>query len=936
MSGGKNGSTTLESLTFIEQLWRDYRAGNDVPPDWKEYFDRWRFVEAPNGNGVPGSGPGFFQGLSGEAVDSGNGKQHEAEAAAPRSQVVAPPEEKAAEREPSDEQPAEHAPLVSNRRLRAAYRRWGHLASKLDPLARERPHTPQLIALESLNGDAEQVAKLRKIYCGTVGYQFMHLEDPQARRWLARQIETVLQRPLGRREQLRILNRLTAAEGFEQFTRKKYVGAKTFSLAGSESLIPLLDAAIEQSANGGVYEIVLAMAHRGRLNVLINILGQRAQEIFRELEDQEGGRRPSSGDVRYHLGYSNDWLSQNGDRIHLSLSFNPSHLEFVNPVALGRLRAKQQRAGDVRRKRGMTVLLHGDAAFIGEGVVQESLNMAELPGYGTGGTLHVVIDNQLGFTTDPSEARSTTYSSDIALAFGAPVFHVNGDDAESVVRVAKLAVDYRQKFGRDVVIDLHCFRRWGHNESDEPSFTQPRMYRLIESHKSVREQYAAALTAGGRIAEGYGRQLQEKYAARLQTELEAAGRTRSRPRTPSLGGVWSGYVGGPVPEADQPRTAVEGKKLREWLAKLITVPEGFHLHPKLEQGLARRQEMIDLKRPLDWATCELLALGSLSMEGRPVRLSGQDCERGTFSQRHAVWHDTETGAKHMPVAHLGQNQAPIEVLNSPLAEAGVLGFEYGYSLDYPEALVAWEAQFGDFWNAAQVIFDQFVASAEDKWARLSGLVMLLPHGFEGQGPEHSSARLERFLVSAANDNYQVIVPSTPAQYFHCLRRQVLRRWRKPLVILTPKSLLRHHEVVSAWDDLEESGFQPVLIDAPREGKIRRVLLCTGKLYYDLAKAREELNRRDVALVRIEQLYPLPTAAIQSALAPFATNVDVLWCQEEPANMGAFHYLQSVWPQIAPERGPLVGITRPASASPATGSHAVHRSEQQSLLTQALE
>jgi 2-oxoglutarate dehydrogenase E1 component len=516
------------------------------------------------------------------------------------------------------------------------------------------------------------------------------------------------------------------------------------------------------------------------------------------------------------------------------------------------------------------------------------------------------------------------------------VFHVNGDDPEAVVRVARLAVEFRQQFGRDVVIDLFCFRRWGHNESDEPSFTQPQMYASVESHPSVRAIYAQRLVESGRLSSSYAEELQKKYAARLHTELGAAGRTRSRPRTPSLGGVWSGYVGGPEPEGDEPNTAVAGDKLRAWLEKLITVPGGFHLHSKLAQGLARRQEMLAGQRPLDWATCELLALASLVIDGRPVRLTGQDTARGTFSQRHAVWHDVEKRATYMPLANLAPTQAPIEVINSPLSEAGALGFEYGYSLDYPEALVAWEAQFGDFWNAAQVIFDQFVASAEDKWSRLSGLVLLLPHGFEGQGPEHSSARLERFLVSAAGDNCQVVVPSTPAQYFHCLRRQVLRRWRKPLVILTPKSLLRHHEVVSAWEDLEAGAFQPVLPDSRAiSTEIRKVVLCMGKLYYDLDRARQEQGLGDVALIRIEQFYPLPVSALKKALQ-FSSDVPIVWCQEEPANMGALQYMQSRWHEIAPSGPPLAVVSRPPSASPATGSHAVHRSEQQQLLSEALQ
>jgi 2-oxoglutarate dehydrogenase E1 component len=908
-----------DSLRFIEELWRE-RGGEpkSLPADWRAFFDRWDFAASPDaGNGVPQS-TGFFAAQA--ARENGNGAATPvAKAKPPQPAVVA-----AATRDPQEQE------------LSEAYRNWGHLAATLDPLGRPRPAAPQL-AIELPEGEShELVRRLRAIYCGTVGYQYAHLENPAQRHWLQSRIERRVHRRMSRSGQLRILNRLTAASGFEQFVRKKYVGAKTFSLAGSEGLLPLLDAAIERAAGLGVLEVVLAMAHRGRLNVLVNILGQRPQEIFRELEDQETDRRTTSGDVRYHLGYSTDWLSQRGDRIHVSLSFNPSHLEYVNPVALGRMRAKQERAGDTGRHRGLAVLLHGDASFIGEGVVQESLNLARLPGYETGGTLHVVINNQLGFTTDPREARSTTYASDIALAFGAPVFHVNGDDAEAVVRVARLAVDFRQRFQRDAVIDLVCFRRWGHNEADEPAFTQPEMYRLIQSHPSSRDLYAKKLVESGRITAREAERLAARYGERLQSEHEAAGHTRSSPRTSSLGGVWSGFVGGLEPADDSPDTAVPKEKLQELLGKLIAVPDGFHLHPKLAQGLARRQEMIGGQKPLDWATCELLALASLAVEGRPVRLTGQDTARGTFSQRHAVWHDVENGKTYMPLAHLAAGQATVEVINSPLCEAATLGFEYGFSLDYPEALVAWEAQFGDFWNAAQVIFDQFLASAEDKWSRLSGLVLLLPHGYEGQGPEHSSARLERFLVSAASDNIQVVVPSTPAHYFHCLRRQVLRRWRKPLVVLTPKSLLRHHDVVSPWDELASGGFQPLLPDPkPPARSASRVILCTGKLYYELSKAREERGREDVTLVRIEQFYPFPTKGLVAALENVPATTPLVWCQEEPANMGAWRYLQALWSTVQPARPPLAGITRPESASPATGSHTAHRAEQQTLIAQAL-
>ena len=933
-----------ENLQFLEDLWEAKQDHTDgLAAQWSDFFHRWQFdTPEPNGDQGPKDGDNAesAETLAGTAVAAEcSAKVHEPAAADSRA---------------TEARPGTSSLALKVYRLIQAYRARGHLAAQLDPLARPRPAVSELAASFFRIGPADLdsevpnlgrsgrvslaqlIEELRTCYCSTVGYQFMHLE-PQPLRWLVRQIERQRAARLSKKMQRRILSRLVAAHGFEQFVRKRYVGAKTFSLAGSETLLPLLDVLVEQAADAGVFEIVLGMAHRGRLNVLVNILGQRPRDIFRELEDVDAAQHHGSGDVRYHLGYSTDWLSQEGDRIHVSLSFNPSHLEFVNPVALGRMRAKQQRAGDASRKTGMTVLLHGDAAFIGEGVAQETLNLSQLTGYSTGGTIHVVIDNQLGFTTDPQEGRSTPYSSDIALAFQAPVFHVNGDDPEAAGRVARLAVRYRQRFGSDVVINLHCFRRWGHNEADEPAFTQPQMYRLIEAHAATAESYGTQLREAGRVPGELPARLATRYTARLQSELAAASRTRSTPRTPSLDGVWTGYVGGAEPADDRPVTSVPAGQLQELLAKLLRVPEGFHVHAKLAKGLANREEMLAGKRALDWATCEILAIGSLAVEGRPVRLTGQDTARGTFSQRHAVWHDAHTGATYMPVGNLSPNQAPVEIVNSPLCETAALGFEYGYSLDYPEALVAWEAQFGDFWNAAQVIFDQFVASAEDKWSRLSGLVMLLPHGFEGQGPEHSSARLERFLTQAANNNYQVVVPSTPAQYFHCLRRQVLRRWRKPLIILTPKSLLRHHQVVSRWEDLEAGAFQPILASpAAATQTCDRVLLSMGKFYYELAQAQKEKGRSNVSLVRIEQFYPFPAYALQQALAPCAPDTEILWCQEEPANMGAWRYMQAIWAEVAPTRPPLVGVTRRESASPATGSHAAHRREQQALIQRAFE
>jgi 2-oxoglutarate dehydrogenase E1 component len=920
------------NVEYVERLWQVFHSQPEaLPPHWRDYFESMSADDetSPSPARCPFAPRSIFD-PAGAGRPSANGAP--AAVAADRKQ---------------------HRVSL----LIEAYRRWGHLAARLDPLERERPEPAELslefhgldeadlrqkFAAGDLPGPelrllGDIVEQLRRTYCGAIGWQFTHVDDADTRRWLTQQIEQSPDAGIGDDPDLqsRMLHCLTAADVFEHFVRKKYVGSKTFSLAGAESLIPLLDVAIEQAAESGVLEIVLGMTHRGRLNVLSNILGKRPQEIFREFEDNDAPFCRGRGDVRYHLGYSSDCQTRRGDRVHVSLCFNPSHLEFVNPVALGRTRAKQQRADDHERRHAMTVLIHGDAGFAGEGIVQESFNLARLADYTVGGTLHVVVNNQLGFTTPPEEGRSTTYPTDIACGLSAPVFHVHGEDLDAVVRVTRLAMEYRRRFQRDVVIDLYGYRRWGHNEMDEPSFTQPDMYRRIEEQPGVRELYVRRLVDAGVLRREHADGLAKEQRARLEVEFEAAENSRASVRSQSLGGVWTGLFGGLEPDEDEPETAVAEETLHDLLRALINVPEGFHLHRKLEQGLKRRREMIEGDRPIDWSAAEALALASLSVEGRPVRLSGQDTVRGAFSQRHAVWHDTETGETYMPLAHLAEDQAPVKIVNSPLCEAGAMGYEYGFSLDYPEALVAWEAQFGDFWNAAQVIFDQFVTSAEDKWSRLSGLVLMLPHGFEGQGPEHSSARLERLLLSCAEHNLQVVVPSTPAQLFHCLRRQVLRRWRKPLAMLTPKSLLRHRLVVSPWDDLAGGRFQRVLPDdAQRAADANRLLLCCGKVYYDLLKAREERQRQDIAIARIEQFYPFPRAPLQKLLEPLSDETTVYWVQEEPANMGAWQFLKLRWEEVTREK-PLRRVSRPASASPASGSHAAHKLEQQEIIDRAL-
>jgi 2-oxoglutarate dehydrogenase E1 component len=748
---------------------------------------------------------------------------------------------------------------------------------------------------------------------------------------------------LAREEQIRIFTRLTDAVAFEEFIRKKFVGAKSFSLEGCESLIPLLDLAIEKAAEQGIKEIVLGMAHRGRLNVLANVLGKSPRQIFREFADDPKMFR-GHGDVKYHLGFSNDWTAAKGQRVHLSLCFNPSHLEFVNPVALGRVRAKQDRfqadQGVADVGPCLALLIHGDASFAGQGVIQETLNLSQLAGYSVGGTVHVIVNNLIGFTTSPAEGRSCTYASDVARMLQVPVFHVNGEDPEAVAQVVRLAMDFRQTFHRDVFIDMFGYRRLGHNEGDEPSFTQPVLYRAIQRRKSVREGYLDhLLNLGGLTREEAGEIARQRHEA-LERELSQAQDETYRPpaeKVAAVQGVWTRghYIGGPEKDAPDTATGVDQKRLAELLLKQTELPENFRPHPKIKKFLESRRQMAAGAEPLDWAAAEALAFASISADGFRVRLSGQDSARGTFSQRHAILYDYESGDPFIPLRHLGGKQAPVDIINSPLSETGVLGFDYGYSLDCPDGLICWEAQYGDFVNAAQVIVDQFITSAEDKWNRLSGVVLLLPHGFEGQGPEHSSARLERFLNLAAMDNIQVVCPTTPAQYFHCLRRQVLRPWRKPLIVMTPKSLLREARAVSTLQDCAVGEFQRVIADSLGDPQqIRRILLCSGKIFYELRQHRESLQRQDVAILRLEQLYPLNEPLLQSALAPYVAGTPVWWVQEDPENMGAWRFLRVRFGDTLFGRFPFGGIRRPPSPSPATGSARIHKKDQKYLIAQA--
>jgi 2-oxoglutarate dehydrogenase E1 component len=783
----------------------------------------------------------------------------------------------------------------------------------------------------------EIVARLQSTYCRSIGVEYMHIDDPEPRWWLRDEMEASGNRiQLDRDHQIRILTCLTDAVIFEEFLHKKFQGAKSFSLEGAESLIPLLDVAIDGASAQGIDEIVLAMPHRGRLNVLANILGKSPQQIFSEFQDGAPELNIGGGDVKYHLGYSTDRRTSSDRTVHLTLCFNPSHLEFVNPVALGRMRAKQDRVGDAEGKRGLAILLHGDASFIGQGVTQETLNMSELPGYSVGGAIHVIVNNQIGFTTSPEEGRSSEYATSVARCLQIPIFHVNGEDPEAVAQVVHLALGFRKRFRRDVVIDMYCYRRRGHNEGDDPSFTQPLLYKVIQSRPSVRENYLQHLMKLGEVTQEEADGIAAIRHERLETAFNEVRVHDRQARPDTLGSIWRGLRGGRDDSVPDVPTTIARDRLLALLERLTTFPRDFRVHPRLERLLGTRRLMARGEQPLDWGTAELLALGSIAVDGHPIRLSGQDTQRGTFSQRHAILHDYDNDTRFSPLEHLEPGQAKVEIWNSPLSEIGVVGFEYGYSLDAPNSLVIWEAQFGDFANVAQVIIDQFITSAEDKWRRLSGLVLLLPHGFEGMGPEHSSARLERFLTLAAEDNIQVVQPSTPAQHFHCLRRQVLRPWRKPLIVLTPKSLLRLPEATSTLEECAEGHFRKILPDH-RIGpsSTSRILLVSGKLYYELVRERAARNRDDVAIIRVEQLYPFPRAELGEALSRYPSDTPLRWVQDEPENMGAWRFVRIQFGERAFGRFPLEGIMRPESASPATGSLSSHRFEQKRLIDEAL-
>jgi len=846
-----------------------------------------------------------------------------------------------------------------------AYRIRGHLEADLDPLGlvRQAPHReldpatygfaeadwdrPILIFGSLALGEAatlrQIMERLRKTYCGKIGVEFMHISDPDQKAWIQERIEHIENHTeftvIGRKM---ILERVGEAEGLERYLHVKFVGTKRFGLDGGESLIPGIEQILKRGGQLGVKEVMIGMPHRGRLNTLVHVMHKSYTALFSEFQGRSSQPEEmrGSGDVKYHLGASAD-REFDGNVIHLSLSPNPSHLEAVNPVVLGKARAKEDQRGDTERSQVMCILMHGDAAFAGQGLVAESLDLSDLAGYRIGGTIHFIVNNQIGFTTLPTESRSGPYCTEVAKIVQAPILHVNGDDPEAVVHVARIATEFRQHFKRDIVIDMFCYRRHGHNEGDEPMFTQPLMYKEIGAHPSVKEVYAAALEAEGVVTAEEVAAMDAALREKLDKALEAAANYKPN-KADWLEGKWAGFTVAPGEEDRKGVTAVDLDRLKAVGQAISEPPKNFDLNRKITRQLQEKRKTIDTGENIDWATGEALAFGTLLSEGTPVRLSGQDSGRGTFSQRHSVLVDQASEAKYIPLNHVADGQAHLEVIDSPLNEAGVLGFEYGYSLAEPNALVLWEAQFGDFANGAQVIIDQFICSGESKWLRMSGLVMLLPHGYEGQGPEHSSARLERYLQLSAEDNWQVVNPTTPANYFHALRRQMRRTFRKPLVVMTPKSLLRHKDCVSTLADFGPgSSFRRILTETDQlvdGAKVRRVVLCSGKVYFDLVAERRKRKIDDIAILRIEQLYPFPFTRLGGRLAQYP-NADVVWCQEEPENMGAWHFvdrrIERALASIETRAKRPLYIGRAEAASPATGSARTHVKEQADLVDRAL-
>lgn len=926
--GGNNSA-------YVDELYESYLADpNSIPEDWRAYFDKLPSVE---GN--------IESDTSHKAI-----REHFLLEAKNRSRV-----QKFGASAVSTEHERRQVRVLH---LIAAYRNRGHQVANLDPLGimrREQVpdlelshhglsdadldtifHTGNLFIGKSEATLREILDCLRSTYCGSIGAEYMHIVDTAEKRWIQQRLESVRSNPqFGAETKRHILSQLSAAEGLEKYLGGRYPGTKRFGLEGGESLIPLMDELIQRSGSYGVKEIVIGMAHRGRLNVLVNILGKRPAELFEEFEGKtihEGG----SDDVKYHQGFSSNVQTPGGE-MHLALAFNPSHLEIVSPVVEGSVRARQERRNDRTGDQVVPILIHGDAAFAGQGVVMETFQMSQTRAYKVGGTVHIIINNQVGFTTSKREdARSTEYCTDVAKMVQAPIFHVNGDDPEAVFFVTQLAADYRMQFKKDVVIDLICYRRLGHNEADEPSATQPMMYKKIKAHPTTRTLYAERLITEKVITEAESEQMDDAYRDALTEGHHVVEKLVLEPNK-AMYVDWGPYLDHKV--VDEWDTTFELSRLQELANKLAELPEGFVVQRQVKRILDDRVKMTAGALPINWGYAETMAYATLLDEGHQVRLTGQDCGRGTFSHRHAVLHNQKDGSSYMPLAHLSEEQPPVEIYDSLLSEMAVLAFEYGYATTTPKALIIWEAQFGDFANGAQVVIDQFISSGEAKWGRLCGLTMLLPHGYEGQGPEHSSARLERFLQLCAEHNMQVCVPSTPSQIFHLLRRQAIRPLRKPLVIMSPKSLLRHKRATSTLDELANGQFHTVLPENQELSAeaVKRVIMCSGKVYYDLLEYREANEIQDTAIVRIEQLYPFPGKKLDEALAPFKNMETLVWCQEEPMNQGAWYCSQHHMRNAAQRFSPTLNLRyagRRSAAAPATGLMSQHLKEQQELVEAA--
>jgi 2-oxoglutarate dehydrogenase E1 component len=914
---------------YLDSLYEQYlRDPGSVEPHWREYFERLAPAVA--------SEPSHISIRTGIAE-----RAHQARLAVP-----------------TEPQTGDAKQAAVSRLIQIWINR-GHLVAKLDPLGLMRRPRPSVLELgyfglseadldtEFFTGSRTDaipkrlklrdiLAALEQIYGGTIGAEFAHVSDSDERLWLQDQFQSGrVHYRFSAEERRNILWQLTAAEGLERYLHTKYVGQKRFSLEGGDSLIPLLDDLIQRAGVVHIEEVVIGMAHRGRLNVLVNLLGKSPSVLFSEFEGKyDAGATKGSGDVKYHKGFSADLRTPSGN-VHVVLAFNPSHLEVVNPVVEGSVRARQERRGDTRGDRVVPVLVHGDAAFAGQGVVMETLQLSQARGFYTGGTLHVIVNNQVGFTiSDPRDARSTIYCSDVAKMLEAPIFHVNADDPEAVVFVTRLALEYRMRFHKDVVIDLVCYRRHGHNEADEPAATQPVMYSAIRKHQTARQIYAEQLASGGVLQEADAAKMIEQYRQGLDE-----GRPQARASLGMIGNKytvdWSKYS--QVDMTERVQTGVDLERLRALGERIVSFPEDFTLQARVAQVIANRKKMLAGELPLDWGCAETLAYASLLDEGFSVRISGQDSGRGTFFHRHSVLHDQKTDRVYIPLQQVKERQPRFQVIDSVLSEEAVVGFEYGYSTTEPDSLVIWEGQFGDFVNGAQVIIDQFISSGEAKWGRLCGLTLFLPHGYEGQGPEHSSARLERFLQLCAEMNMQVVVPSTPAQMFHMLRRQMLRPIRKPLIVMTPKSLLRHELSVSSIEELTRGSFSTVIGDSDEvpAAQVRRVVFCSGKVYFDLLKARRKENLRDVALVRIEQLYPFPSEEYEAMLRKYANARELVWCQEEPQNQGAWYQIRHRLQDLAGEQREVLYAGRAPAAAPATGLTKAHEAEQNGLVHAAL-